>query len=188
MALKEPEESKEYHKPVIDIANNSMMKGEVREGKQLIAWDSIQDCNTERCPIGKTCLYARISKEKCALQVGYLQNLTDTIFSTYRYLDETSMFKIGMHLIPLYSQLCRQKIVEKSVGRLAYEDEKGRTHIHPIYKEIRETMKVITILWREMGFPVAMNPDVPTGKAGFGDASHYETISREADNKRNIVR
>lgn len=179
-------------KPNIDMCNSSMVKGEVRDGKNLVAWDCIQDCRPDSCPIGSQCMYK--ASEKCGVQVQYLQALTDTLFTTYRYLSEEMLFKIGMHLVPLYSQLCRQKIVEKSVGSLCYEDAKGVTRIHPIYKEIRETMKVIVVMWKEMGFngmPNGANPDVPTfmnNRDGFGDPTHYANLVKDADNKRNVIR
>jgi hypothetical protein len=175
-------------KPIINMSSNGLQKGTVREDKQLFAWDCVQSCNFEACPIGNTCIYKTLEGEKCSLQLTYLQTLTDMVFSTYRYLDEAALYKIGMHIIPLYSMLCRQKIVEKSVINLAYEDSKGVTRIHPIYKEIRETMKVITGMWKELGINEMVDPTVPIGKTGFGDINHYASISVNADNKRNVIR
>lgn len=173
----------------INISNDSMNKGLVREGHELMAWDCIQTCH-QRCPIHSICTYKNTTSSKCALQINYLENLTKTIFKTYRYCNDEIMFKIGMHLVPLYSQLCRQKIVEKAVEELAYEDNKGVTRIHPIYKEIRETLKVITVIWKEMGFTPEMgtNLPVPKGRPGFGNPDHYEEISKNADNKRDLIR
>lgn len=175
--------------PVINMTNNSLNKGIVREGKQLIAWDCVQECDHNNCPLSEKCVYRVDEGEKCALQASYLQALTDTIFTTYRYLNEDVLFKIGMHLVPLYSQLCRQKIVEKAVVNLCYEDSKGVTRIHPIYKEIRETMKVITLFWKEIGFSEMVNPDLPAvGRVGFGNINHYNNISQNSDNKRDVIR
>jgi hypothetical protein len=178
---------------LMNIATEGLSKGVVRDDKQLIAWDCIQDCSMENCPISNKCLYIERSNPKCALQIEYLQSFTDMIFRTYRYVDEADMFRIGMNLVPLYSSLCRMKIVEKSIGSLTYEDAKGRVIIHPIYKEMRETMKVIQSLWREMGFmsmgaPGLPDPTFANGKTGFGDPNHYQTISQGADNKRDVIR
>jgi hypothetical protein len=176
-------------KPIINMNNDVLNKGMVRDNKQLIAWDCVQTCDTEICPIGNTCVYVKKIGDKCSLQLTYLQALTDMVFSTYRYLNDDALFKIGMHIIPLYSQLCRQKIVEKSVVSLTYLDTKGNIKIHPIYKEIRETMKILTVMWKDLGIYAVPNPDTPSiGKSGFGDSGHYEAISANADNKRNIIR
>ena len=173
---------------VVNIASDSMNKGEVREGHSLISWDCIQTC-TEHCPIHSTCTYKVTPHSKCNLQTQYLERLTETIFSTYRYCSSEVMYKIGMQIVPLYSMLCRQKIVEKSVMNLAYEDNKGVTRIHPIYKEIRETLKTIASIWKDVGFIPAINPNLPTvGRPGFGDPSHYERITQGADNKRDVIR
>lgn len=172
----------------IDISAEGLEKGIVRDGQTLVAWDSIQTC-VSNCPIFSVCNHKTKEHNKCNLQIQYLQNLTNTIFTTYRYCSPEVMFKIGMHLVPLYSQLCRQKIVEKAVIELAYEDAKGVTRIHPIYKEIRETLKVITLIWKEMGFSPNVDPNLPKpGRPGFGDPNHYENISANSDNKRNVIR
>jgi hypothetical protein len=168
----------------INISNDSMSKGLVKD-KQLIAWDCIQLCDPMSCPIGNTCTYK--STPKCSVQLSYLNALTDMVFKTFRYLNDDSLFKIGMHLIPLYSQLCRQKIVEKSVINICYEDSKGVTRIHPIYKEIRETMKTISCMWKELGLCGNIDPGLPNDR-GFGDNQHYSTISQNADNKRDVIR
>lgn len=173
----------------IDISSDNINKGLVREGKSLIAWDCIQTCDLENCPISETCVYKKNEGDKCKLQVEYLQSLTNMILTTYRYLNDDMLYKVGMQLIPLYSMLCRQKIVEKSVISLAYFDAKGIVRIHPIYKEIRETIKTITVVSKEIGFTDIINPDMPRiGREGFGDVNHYEEISKNADNKRNIIR
>lgn len=173
----------------LNIANDSLNKGLVRDNKSLIAWDCVVSCDFEQCPIANTCVYKKNEGDKCKLQVEYLQAFTNMIFSTYRYLNDDMLYKVGMQLIPLYSMLCRQKIVEKSVGQLAYFDAKGIVRIHPIYKEIRETMKVIAVISKEIGFTEILNPDLPrVGREGFGDINHYEEISKNADNKRNVIR
>jgi len=181
-------------KSKITIGTQALVKGEVREGKQLVAWDCIQDCVPEHCPIGTTCAYSAASQAegRCSLQIEYVQSFVDMMFRTYRYLNEDDLFKVGMHLIPLYSQLCRQKIVEKGVGRLCYEDSKGNTKIHPIHREIRDTLRSISLAWRDLEIePLALaDPTANTAayKAGFGDPGHYARLIQGADNKRNVIR
>lgn len=172
----------------INIATDSLNKGIISNGKELIAWDCIQECDLEVCPIAETCIYQNSNKEKCGIQIAYLNSLTNMIFSSYRYLGQDILFKVGMQLIPLYSQLCRQKIVEKSLKSITYHDNKGVLRIHPIYKEIRETLKVITGITREIGFISYPNPDLPPDKEGFGDPNHYRNISQNTDNKQGIIR
>ncbi|MGD9700588.1 hypothetical protein [Acinetobacter sp.] len=179
-----------------NIGNQSIRKGIVRDNIPLVAWDCIQDCVPDRCHIGQSCEYAHISHSnkgtggKCALQTEYIQSFISTVLKTYKYLDESDMFKVGMHLVPLYSQLCRQKIVEKAVGDIMQLDHRGNMKVHPIYREIRDTIRVISGLWRDMGITSCMNPSLPssTPKEGFGDPTHYAKLIAGAENKRNVVR
>jgi hypothetical protein len=184
-------ESTDNVQPNINISSDSFEKGLVREGKTLIAWDAIQECY-ESCPIHQDCKCKPAKeKSKCIVQVQYLTSLTDMIFRTYRYLNDDVLYKIGMHIVPLYSMLCRQKIVEKSVVNITYEDNKGVTRVHPIYKEIRETMRMILDSWKSIGVLEMPNPNLPNAanmKQGFGDPNHYANISRNENNKEGIVR
>jgi len=181
-----------------NIGNQSIRKGQVRDGMQLVAWDCIQDCVPERCPLGSECDYASKSHQvnggggKCALQSEYIQSFVTVVLRTYKYLDESDMFKVGMHLVPLYSQLCRQKIVEKAVGDVMQLDHRGNSRVHPIYREIRETIRVISGLWKDIGIVSGPIPSLPNGgiggKEGFGDPNHYARLIAGADNKRNVTR
>lgn len=181
----------------IDISVSGLQKGVVRNDQQLIAWDSVQPCNVNICPISSTCVYAdpeQTHTRKCTVQVEYLQSFVDMIFNKYRYMGEDDMFKIGMHVIPLYSQLCRLKIAERGVLTALQEDRNsGRTSIHPIFREIRETIRAISAQWKELGFIIPpqgalSNPTSTLDRAGFGDPHHYAAISLNSDNKRNVIR
>ena len=179
-----------------NIGSQSLRKGQVRDGIQIVAWDSIQDCVPDRCPIGHECEYASKSHSanggggKCALQTEYVSSFIAIVLRTYKYLDEADMFKVGMHLVPLYSQLCRQKLVERSLGDIMQVDNRGNSRVHPIYREIRDTLRTISSLWKDMGVTGTILPEVPEYKAreGFGDPSHYARLVAGAENKRNVVR
>jgi hypothetical protein len=174
-----------------------IVRTRVTENRDLVSWDCIQDCEPEYCPIGTTCVCASTALSpdgngKCDLQYQYLQEFVNMIFRTYRYVDEGSMFKVGMHLIPLYAQLCKMKIAEKAVRTVSYEDLRGNTKINPIYREIRDVMRTITQMWKELDMDVkAAEPSVVEfagGRTGFGDPNHYAALVRDADNKRDVIR
>lgn len=179
-----------------NTGSKSLHKGEVREGVQLVSWDCIQECDPERCPIGLKCLHATQSFGKqCMLQVDYINELTTTILDQFPDIAVDDMYRFGMHLVPLYSNLCRMKIVEWSLRDIMVEDSRGNLKIHPIYAEIRNTIKTITSVWRDMGFlrpPGIGGPSVPGESAfgrnnGYGDPNHYARISQQED-KHDVIR
>lgn len=189
-----PNEEQKQHKLIRrNIGSTTICKGEVREGVQLVAWDCIQDCDPAMCPLGQDCDFvgkSHSANSKCALQTEYIQSFIDVVLKTFKYLDESDLYKVGMHLVPLYSQLCRHKILEKSVGQVAYIDHKGCPKIHPVYKEIRETIRIISGLWKDMGVTSMPDPTLPrvADNKGFGDPNHYARLIEGAENKRNVTR
>lgn len=162
-----------------NIGSFNLEKGLIREGHKLFAWDGVQDCNEDSCVVVNKCNY--IHKGKCAVHTKYLATLCDTICSTYKYLDEMQYFKIGMHIIPLYSHLLRLKLVEMSLTTIACENNKGMKFIHPVYKEIRQTLGTIHLMWKDLGMNPGI-PDIPNPSNNDttinGDPNYYDSLAK----------
>ena len=171
-------------------------KGEVRPGHSLFAWDAIQDCAKENCPIYEECNYPK--KNKCAVQERYVTVLCKTIVRTYKWLDDVQLTKIGVQILPLYSHLVRLKIIEKGVALegIVLVNPKGIKYIHPIFKEIRQTLLMINQMWRDLLIrPInLMTPDPSDPSADLnpdndpriidGDPNYYKNlVSKGRDNK-----
>ncbi len=142
----------------LNIGNLKLDKGLVRKDVKMFAWDSIRECNGDAsaegfdsdtiCPAHNLCSY--VKRGKCAVQVKYLESLYSSILSSYSYLDEAMLWKIGMQIVPLYLQLVKLQIIELSLGSPVYNSEKGTVLVHPVYREIRETLKVIHLMWKDL--------------------------------------
>lgn len=169
---------------VLTIGNDRLKKGELANGRLFYAWDAVHECSGDRCSIFDKCGY--IKTGKCAVQVKYLETFFSSVLNTYTHLDDTVLYKMGMHLVPLYSQLCRLKIEEMSVTEIININEKGTRMINPIFKEIRETLKVIHLMWRDLDFcppmpkdPSATPEDDKKPKDIYGDPGHVEKLEKE---------
>jgi len=141
-----------YKKRLGDIR---VWKADIGDVK-VISWDAIPPCRGEVCSIWGICSKRgkEVSKRHCGVVHEYLGNVNEMIFRNYyNQLTEPMLFKIGMHLIPLYKQLCRLKIEELAVENLVHIVS-GRYLIHPIMKEIRETVKDIEKVWSSLGLEV----------------------------------
>jgi hypothetical protein len=172
-------------------------KGLVRDNIKMFAWDGIKECNPN-CPMIDECTY--LHKGKCAVQIQYVQTLYNSILTTYSYLDEAMLFKIGMELIPLYVHLVKLQIVELSLDTPMESTEKGMPFVHPIYKEIRETLKTIQMIWKgmDMSFTFGEQVRLKRGKKeedpekGIdyerGDPNFYKKISKEGPSQKGVVR
>ncbi len=180
-----------------NIGNLDLEKGFIREGHKLFAWDAVQECQKENCVVASRCNYLRVGK--CGLQVSYLKTLTDTICSTYKYLDDIQYFKIGMQIIPLYSHLLRLKLLEMSITDIVYTNAKGIKFIHPVYKEIRQTLSTIHLMWKDLeinpGIPSIPNPSSSEEETMLedtrllnGDPTYYQKLTESNSSKRRKIR
>lgn len=179
------------------IGNLELDKGIVRKGVSLYAWDGIRECTNLECPVVDQCKYVHCGK--CAVQVEYIQTLYNTILNTYSYLDETMLFKIGMEIVPLYVHLIRLQIIELSLNTPIVFSEKGNIGIHPVYREIRETMKAIGSMWKnleisfEFGEKLKLSGKKKSGNGNApdfekGDPEFYKRISSEGTSRKGVIR
>jgi len=157
-----------------EIGKFGVTKGNSDDDNQLYSWDAISDCLGDECACFEMCEYSKIGK--CRLQLNYIKGITNIIYKNFSAkLDEPTCFRVGMHLIPLYGILCRLKMEEIVVNR-AVHMTKGGFKIHPIYKEIRETIRGIENMWKNLGF----NGTTPQGgfSGGSDDAgsSYYDAM------------
>jgi len=171
-----------------NIGSTNINKGSIGKDRTLIAWDAIQNCKDNECMVSDRCSYDK--KGKCGVQVDYLTTLTQVIMDRYKFLDEMALFKIGMHIVPLYSQLCRMKILEMSLNDIEIIDNKGRIMIHPVYKEIKNTLVVISMMWRDLDFTIShgsFGEDSISVAPLHGDSAYYDSLST-SEEKREITR
>ena len=181
----------------MDMSNNNLVldKGQVRKDVSMFAWDSIRECSGEDCPVTEMCTY--IKRGKCAVQTKYLDALYKAILTNYKFLDEVMLFKIGMQIVPLYLQLVRMQIIELSLPSPAMYTEKG-VSMHPVYKEIRETLKTIHTMWKDLDLCMSFNmkpsfkPEAAgtaeTGDTERGDPNYYKSISEGNVSRKGVIR
>lgn len=189
----------------LKIGSLTLDKGEIRENVKMFAWDGIQMCtggeidlanidDPNLCPVNHLCSY--IKRGKCAVQVKYLEALYSSILGTYHYLDEPMLFKIGMQIIPLYVHLVKLQIVELSLHGPTYLSDKGNILIHPIYKEIRETLKAIHVMWKDLDLTFTFNkkpglkdanPAAPED-TGRSDPTFYKRLTEDNTSMKGVIR
>jgi hypothetical protein len=149
----------------MDIAKGSM-GGEDDTEKRLFSWNAIMPCN-HFCSVIEVCPFRNCRKPivedpvqdrdkghdprqvKCFVMVKYLKSVSSVILENFgEDLLESELLRVGMHLMPLYKNLCRLKIEEMGIS-LVVDTETGR--ISPIYREMRATIKDIEGLWNSLG-------------------------------------
>ena len=164
-------------------------KGYVDNDKSIYyhAWDFVEQCTREDCVAYASCPYDKHGKPPG--QKEYMRSVQMVIFRNLNgNLSEMNLYRIGMHLLPLYRILMKLKIQEIGDTQAVTTDDKGMKRINPIYKEIRETIKQIEFIWKSLGF----TDDVPKPK-GIGDdlkgnPDYYQEIQEDANRRKRLVR
>jgi hypothetical protein len=159
----------------------TISRGQHKGEKALFSWDITADCTGETCPAFGICEYEKVGK--CKAMTLYLKGVTNVVIGEHLDdLTEAQLFRIGMHMVPLYRTLVKMKIEELGVTRIISSDDKGKLSAHPIYKEMREQIKLIELMWKTIGLhDIACATPLPdegllSGKGG----SYYDKMEREA--------
>ncbi len=148
----------------------------------LYSWDAVPDCKDEMCKAHFMCDFDR--RGKCTTMMQYLKGTSQMIFKNFgEVLDEPTFYRVGMHLMPMYRTLSRLKIEELGVNNIITTSDTGRKQANPIYKEIRDTIKLIDSLWHSLGLTDYVVVEVPdeldTGQSEHG-TSKFLTKAGEA--------
>lgn len=149
---------------------------------KTIMWDACRDCDPENCPIRENCPYENQS-EKCHIMRLYLNEMFSSALKvTGKHLNNKEMVRIGMHLIPLYSQLCWLKLHYKALDNPLYATNTG-IKVHPVLKEMREVIKSIDSVWSSVGVKSSVTDSYGNEQSieGWlnGDDSYYEDMVNE---------
>lgn len=142
----------------------------------MMAWDSVPNCNTQHCPVVTRCKHSNEGK-KCSVQGKYVEHFFTSVFATFGdKTDDLVKFKIGVQIVPLYCNLMRMYITEMSLNDPFYITEKGTIITHPVYREIRETLRTLTTMWRDL----EMTWDFKS-KPGLNDLEDFDGIANGGD-------
>lgn len=162
-----------------------------RPGSQsMYMWDVVMDCMHHDCPLHHRCPYFRRIKkiknlDKCKVQMEYINIVYKALMDRFDCAKITNeqVMRIGMQVLPLYTQLFKMKMIEFNVGMddVVSKSGKGGKSIHPIYKEIRELIKTINTVWKSVGSENVKpnkkkSKEVEKDVEGFGDSAFYEMM------------
>lgn len=143
------------------------------DGLSLFAWEPIPECTDKRCPLNLRCHFKQRGG-KCKVISGIVRAALTSILTNYGpKLNNAQRNRIGTHLIPLYVDLARMFVYEASLSSVHFIDKHGSPKIDPVYKEKRETVRSIELMWKQIGLA-----DIPVGEVEIGN--WYEEMEAEA--------
>ena len=138
---------------------------------QLRIFDAVPVCNKDECKLKNVCQYEK--RGRCKPRLQHIIDTTQLYLKYADEFDELTLQRIGIMLVPLQGYL-GSLLLEQIVAETII-DAKGWSRVHPVYKEIKETMMAITRLEREFGIeriireksngkekvkPIIMNPNL----------------------------
>lgn len=148
---------------------------------RFVVWNTLTPCRRDECPIFNDCPHEDKSSS-CKVEQGYINSVAAMVYRNFRLrFTEDQFFFVGMHILPMYRHLCRFKIWEWAVRDVMYEDDKGKFHLNPIYREVREQVRAISAQWKMLGvgnFQV-IEPNNPWGAGGKPEMelrSYYDRL------------
>ena len=156
-------------------------KGPNECGDTIYAWDVVQRCTHENCPASLQCQYKSSIEEEGERKVmrNYIRSISMVLVQEgEEKLSALKRYQIGMHIIPLYKTLCKLKIEEVGVERIVTETPRGTLVANPLYKEMRETVKAIDQMWRNLDWSAASAEGV--SPKFQSDTSYYDAMEKQA--------
>jgi hypothetical protein len=162
------------------IRKSGKIKKKDKDGKDvlydLVYWNAVQKCNPESCGCQELCSGQDIGKP-CKVLSSYMGGVFDVMINAFPgEFSEDIVYRIGMHLVPLYKILCRLKMQEFSEQEVFVSSRLGR-NINPIFEEIRKTIMAIEGVWKNLGYIVG-NGQVRKNRfiGHFNERNYYEVI------------
>ena len=120
-----------------------------------MALDYVRACRQEKCPLAKECSYFRenVRVGACQVELRFIKRITESFqMILEKDPDPFIMQWVGLHVIPLYHDLVKFRMEEMAItGNKTVADKSGKLSVHPIYREIRDTIKAIRSEWKDSG-------------------------------------
>jgi hypothetical protein len=157
-----------------------------KDGMVNYAWDVVQKCQGVDCPAATQCPHVKdlLTEDDCKIMKNYMRSVSKVMYEAQSdNISSAQRYQIGMHIIPLYKTLCKMKIAELGIGNVTERTPRGTYQVNPIYKEMREIIKVIDQVWKSIGVRQGgglgdMKPDfAPKGQTG---GNYYDAMEKEA--------
>ena len=158
-----------------DIGDMTLYKGKLGD-VQLIMWDALPECvgpdeeGRGGCPIYEECPYEK-KRIKCEMRRRYLESVMVSLEAGIKKKDEMGALTVGLLLAPLFQSLISFKIYQHSLQHQVML----RTKVHPIHKEIRQVIKEISSLLKDLG----LTEGDKKGNYLDGNADYYDEMIRK---------
>ncbi|MFZ3046507.1 MAG: hypothetical protein WA151_11375 [Desulfatirhabdiaceae bacterium] len=141
------------------IGEFQIQKGNLEGGLQVNLWDAVRTCKGTECRLAYKCKYAESKRElrdvehlPCRIERKYLVQVLDPFLQLIDIVKDPFLMNwVGMHLIPMYVDLCQLKMEKLKVDNITYTDKKGEKKIDPIYDEVRKAHREILSACKTMG-------------------------------------
>lgn len=132
----------------------------IRFSHGMFFWEGIPDCSGKKCALFETCQYPKIGI--CKFRRRYISIVEGGLMRSLNTKDPGVRLKIGVHLVPLYSQLF--------IAKMDCIKKESRENL----KEVREILRSIETILRTMD---GAKKKLSKLEAGSDDEDYYERIS-----------
>jgi len=148
------------------VGGISIGRGNHQDYGQMVMWDHVPDCRGEECPAYRKCHYITkdVPGSPCYVIKEYQKAVITRIYAACgTEITSAQSMRIGLELLPLFKLLIRLKLEEAGLVGVVYTTPKGVQAVHPVFKEIRDTVKAIESCVASIGIQdidISMNLDL----------------------------
>lgn len=156
----------------------------------IAMWNLPSICQGDLCPIYETCPHK--DGDRCNTELIILSRIFDNIVECFTENPSDELVnQISCLVMPLYQILIKLYMTMYSVEEMFYFTNTGKQEIHPVYTEIRKTIRDINSSMKSLGMGGIFIRDMgllPVSRGGssssseiplvHGDGSYYDRLSK----------
>ncbi len=146
------------------IGDFSVGRGIVSDSVPMFAWDASKTCNGRECPAHDYCDFYKNVGEPCEIANRFMAQVYSVVLNAVEAVPagqrEAILMRVGFDLIPLYKNLISLNLAEMGVDKIIEVEGRGMRKANPVYKEIRDTIKLIESTWNTIGIGTIPNKKI----------------------------
>jgi hypothetical protein len=135
---------------------------QVEKGKKgkikIYTWDLIDPCRLNKCDASDVCWFLKNvqmtkadgTPKKCRVMFHFLTNASNVLFEDVGNMDQYTVWRVGMRLLPMYRSLCKLLIADAGLASPITLNHRGNIVLIPMADHIGRLQQRIDRIERDI--------------------------------------